>query len=372
MKMPRSVSLLLLASAFVVACGAAGETATEGEGTPETPGATPAGTGTPGTPTSDASARPDARAFLDASTATDAEAPDGETPDAEVAEDAGPPEDDASPPPPPPPPVDSGVVDSGPPVVNCGTANPAKGFITSVSVTVGGVARTYSLTVPTGYVSTRRYPLVVGFHGDGGNGAGYRASFPIEAQAGANAIFAWPNGTNNHRGHSFDQFNSPPAANPDVAFFDAMTAAIKRTYCIDAARVYVHGSSGGAYFTNQLARWRNSAIRAIAPQSGGGPFGNGASDFDPATGSLKLTGPMAALIVHGQADTAVVPAEGLKSLAYWRLANGSTAGDTATTPSPCRRQNGGTKRLVYCSIPGLGHTGWSGAPAAIWQFFAAN
>jgi polyhydroxybutyrate depolymerase len=360
--MPRSLSLLL-ASAFVVACGAANESATEGDPATD-PGTTPENTPSTGAQAGDGSTRPDARAPTDGG-AADAEAPA----DAETPEDAGPPEDDAAT---PPPPTDSGVVDSGPPVVNCGTANPAKGFIASVSVTVGGVARTYALTVPASYVSTKRYPLVVGFHGDGGNGAGYRSAFPIEAQAGANAIFAWPNGTNNHRGHSFDQFNSPPAANPDVAFFDAMTAAIKRTYCIDAARVYVHGSSGGAYFTNQLARWRNSAIRAIAPQSGGGPFGNGASDFDPATGSLKLTGPMAALIVHGQADTAVVPAEGLKSLAYWRLANGSTAGDTATTPTPCRKQNGGTKRLVYCSIPGLGHTGWSGAPAAIWQFFAAN
>ena len=369
MKMPHSLSLLL-GSAFVVACGAATEPPTEGDPTSTPPGATPESTPPSGAQASDASPRPDARAPGDGGVATDGQTPN----DAEAPEDAGPPEDDAAtpPPPPPPPPADAGVVDAGPPVVTCGTANPAKGFIASVSVNVGGVARTYALTVPASYVSTKRYPLVVGFHGDGGNGAGYRSAFPIEAQAGANAIFAWPNGTNNHRGHSFDQFNSPPAANPDVAFFDAMTAAIKRTYCIDAARVYVHGSSGGAYFTNQLARWRNSAIRAIAPQSGGGPFGNGASDFDPATGSLKLTGPMAALIVHGQADTSVLPAEGLKSLAYWRLANGSTAGDTATTPTPCRKQNGGTKRLVYCSIPGLGHTGWSEAPAAIWQFFAAN
>lgn len=355
--MPRSVSFVV-ASAFVVACGAGSDVGLEGEAPTTDPGTTPVSSPASGTQATDAS-RPTTR---DAG-AADAEEPetvdDGGLPD----DDGGLPDDDASTPPP---------VDSGPPAVNCGTVNPAKGFIASVSVNVGGVARTYALTVPASYVSTKRYPLVVGFHGDGGNGAGYRSAFPIEAQAGANAIFAWPNGTNNHQGHSFDQFHSPPTANPDVAFFDAMTAAIKAKYCINAAKVYVHGSSGGAYFTNQLARWRNSAIRAIAPQSGGGPFGNGASDFNPANGTLKLTGPMAALIVHGQADTSVLPAEGVKSLTYWRLANGSTAGDAATTPSPCRKQNGGTKPLVYCSIPGLGHTGWTGAPAAIWQFFAAN
>ena len=101
-----------------------------------------------------------------------------------------------------------------------------------------------------------------------------------------------------------------------------MVTSISTTYCADKARVYVHGMSGGAYFTNQLGRWRSSAIRAIAPQSGGGPK--------------------------------------------------STPGQAATTPSPCQKQNGTVDQVVFCAIPGLNHAIWSGAPAAIWQFFAAN
>ncbi len=364
-------AVFLCGSAFVVACGADDDLAPAGE-----PSGTEPATAEGVELTSDASPRADVGPGTadarrdDAATSGDAATPD-DPDDAATPDDAAPPRDAG---------VDSGPRDAGvdsgprdaavPPA--CGAPNPAKGFLASVSVRVGSVTRTYSLTVPAGHDGVRKYPLVIGYHGDGGTGAGYRAAFPIEAQGGANAIFAWPNGTNNHNGHSFDQFHSPPTANPDVAFFDAMTAAIATTYCVDTRRVYVHGSSGGAYFTNQLARWRNGAIRAIAPQSGGGPFGNGASDFDPATGSLRLTGPMAAFIVHGQSDGVVLPAEGLKSLAYWRLANGSAAGDTATSPSPCRVQNGGSKRLVYCAVPGLAHAGWSSAPAAIWQFFASN
>ena len=276
----------------------------------------------------------------------------------------------------PPPGADSGAPDGSPvppvtvPPGSCGTKNPATGFLANVSLTVGTIARTYALTVPTGYDGTKLYPIVIGFHGDGGNGAGYRSSLAIEAQAPQGAIFVWPNGTNNNNGHSFDQGHDPPS-NADVAFFDAMVTSISTTYCADKARVYVHGMSGGAYFTNQLGRWRSSAIRAIAPQSGGGPFGVLGSDFD-ATGNVALTGALPALFVHGLADTTVDISEGQKSLAYWRRADKSTPGQAATTPSPCQKQNGTVDQVVFCAIPGLNHAIWSGAPAAIWQFFAAN
>jgi polyhydroxybutyrate depolymerase len=255
------------------------------------------------------------------------------------------------------------------PAGSCGTANPAKGFIASASITASGATRTYALDVPAGYDGTTLYPIVIGFHGDGGDGASYRSSFPIQTHGGASAIFVWPNGTNNNNGHSFDQNHDPPA-NADVALFDALVTAISTKYCADKTRVYAHGMSGGAYFTNQLGRWRSSALRAIAPQSGGGPFGNQDSDFSG--GNVTVTGAVAAFMVHGDADTTVNLSEGQKSLAYWRLADKSTAGQTATSPSPCEKQNGGTKPVVFCTIPGMNHAIWSGAPAAIWSFFAAN
>ncbi|MDB4940608.1 MAG: hypothetical protein JWP97_142, partial [Labilithrix sp.] len=262
---------------------------------------------------------------------------------------------------------DPGAVPAG----SCGAPNPAKGFVPSVSVKVGTATRTYALTVPNGYDGTKLYPLVVGFHGDGGNGASYRASFPIEAQANGAAIFAWPNGTNANSGHSFDQAHDPPS-NADVAFFDALVAQVDATYCVDKKRVLVHGMSGGAYFTNQLGRWRATAIRAIAPMSGGGPFGIQNSDYDPKNGELTVNGPVPALMIHGLADTSVPITEGQKSLAYWRMADKSASGQSATTPSPCQKQNGGTKVVTFCAIPGLTHAIWSGAPAAVWQFFQAS
>ena len=252
----------------------------------------------------------------------------------------------------------------------CGTASPPTGFIASTTVKVGTANRTYALTIPAGYKNTTKYPLVVGFHGDGGNGAGYRASFPIEAQAAGGAIFVWPDGTNNNNGHSFDQAHDPPN-NADVSFFDAIVAAVGKTYCINTARVYVHGMSGGAYFTNQLGRWRATAIRGLTAMSGGGPFGIAGSDYGT-NGQLTVNGTVPALLIHGQADTTVPITEGQKSLAYWRMADQNTTGQAATDPSPCQKQSGGVKTVTWCVIPGLSHAIWPGAAQASWAFFSKN
>jgi polyhydroxybutyrate depolymerase len=257
------------------------------------------------------------------------------------------------------------------PAGSCGVAGAAVGFIAKTTVMVGGASRTYALTVPAGYDGTKLYPLIVGFHGDGGNGAGYRGSFKIEDAAhtaGGDAIFAWPDGTNNNNGHSFDQDHDPPA-NKDVDFFEALVKQVSTTYCVDSKKLFIHGMSGGAYFVNQLARWKASEIKGAAPQSGGGPFGITAADFT--NGQVSVNGPVPVFIVHGDADGTVSLSEGMKSYTYWQGADKTTAGTTAGGPSPCVKQNGGVAPVYFCKIPGMGHTIWTGSPAGIWQFYSS-
>jgi len=254
---------------------------------------------------------------------------------------------------------------------SCGMKSPPTGFIAKTSVTVGAASRTYALTVPASYDGTKLLPLVVGFHGDGGNGAQYRSSFGIEGaatSAGGTAIFAWPDGTNNNNGHSFDQDHDPPG-NADVDFFEALVAQVSATYCVDSKKVFLHGMSGGAYFANQLARWKAPEIKGVAPQSGGGPFGINGSDFT--NGNISVNGQVAAFIVHGDADNSVALSEGQKSLAYWEMADMATTSSTPAMPSPCVKQNGSGAPVYFCKIPGMGHTIWTGAPAGIWQFFSS-
>ncbi len=256
--------------------------------------------------------------------------------------------------------------------VVAGSTEVTPGAYGSLKMTVNGEARTYGLFVPATYTKGTPLPLVFGFHGDGGNGAGFRSSFPLEAVAKGGALFVYPDGTNDNNGHSFDQDDDPPK-NHDVAFFDGMLTTLSGAYSIDTSRVYITGMSGGAYFTNQLARWRQSVVWGNAPQSGGGPFGNGDSDFND--GNLSVPGPVPTLIIHGSADTTVDIGEGEKSLTYWGGANGCSGvtpkSGTAYGTSPCLLEPSCSSPVVWCEIPGMNHTIWTDAPAAIWSFFSS-
>jgi polyhydroxybutyrate depolymerase len=256
--------------------------------------------------------------------------------------------------------------------VVAGSTDVAPGSYGSLKMTVNGEARTYGLFVPATYTKGTALPLIFGFHGDGGTGAGFRSSFPIEAVAKGAALFVYPDGTNDNDGHSFDQDDDPPK-NHDVDFFDAMLSTLSNAYSVDTSRVYITGMSGGAYFTNQLARWRESEVWGNAPQSGGGPFGNGDSDFTD--GNLTVNGPVPSLIIHGSADSTVDISEGEKSLTYWGGANGCSGvtpkSGTAHGTSPCLLEPGCSSPVVWCEIPGMNHTIWTDAPTAIWSFFSS-
>ena len=242
----------------------------------------------------------------------------------------------------------------------------------ALAMTVNSEKRTYGLFVPTGYARSTALPLIFVFHGDGGSGAEIRKDFALEAAAKNGALIVYPDGTNDNEGHSFDQSDDPPK-NHDVDFFDGMLATLSAAYSVDISRVYITGMSGGAYFANQLARWRQSVVWGNAPQSGGGPYGNGDSDFND--GNLTVPGPVPSLIIHGSADDVVALSEGEKSLTYWGGANGcskvtSTSG-TAYGTSPCLLEPSCASPVVWCEIPGMAHTIWADAPTAIWSFFSS-
>jgi poly(3-hydroxybutyrate) depolymerase len=290
-------------------------------------------------------------------------------------------------------------------------AGPAPDHATGQKMTVQGTARTYDITVPLDCATTTtKVPLVIILHGDGEQGADMYRTFGLEQAAkavGDEAVFVYPNGTNNVNPPSNNAWNlyadpgkypyppvadaAAPTGNDDVDYLDQIITTFDELACVDK-RVFVTGISSGGYMANQYARWRSSVVSGVAPMSGEAPTGNEAADYPDCVGT---TGPVPALIIHGTADTVLVPANGEQTASYWDQANkcASAAKDcayypdagnddlaappatptTAISPSPCVSSNGCTLAPVtFCLVPGLDHEIWNEAGAVVWKFIAAT
>ncbi|MCK6534484.1 MAG: hypothetical protein L6Q84_16035 [Polyangiaceae bacterium] len=201
------------------------------------------------------------------------------------------------------------------------------------------MTRSYVLSVPADYVSSKKWPVIFGFHGLNADGASARNYLSLEQGAAKDALFVYPTATNKSTGWKMKEGEG------DVELFDALVASLVASHCIDPARVYSTGFSHGAMFTNNLTCWRASKLRAVAPTGGSGPW-YGAS----------CTASLPAMITHGKSDGTVPLADGVKTRDYWLKQNGckSTTKPHPADPS-CVAYDGCTKPVVWCEFAG-GHT----------------
>lgn len=246
--------------------------------------------------------------------------------------------------------------------------------LTSESLTVAGVARSYGLRLPRGYDPKVAYPLVFVFHGDGETGPSLYSYFKFQSASGESAVLVYPSG----EGRTWDLYTSAEK-NKDVAFFEAMLGKIGGRVSIDKTKVFLVGWSNGAFFANQLACRRSSLVRAVASNSGGAPYEPESPNDKWPNGFTHCPNeaPVAFLAVHGTLDGTVEPAGGEFSATYWASVNGCNATRSpamaaqAGLPTPCESYPGcrAGKPTVYCPIPGMGHQLWQNAAKAEWDFF---
>lgn len=249
-------------------------------------------------------------------------------------------------------------------------AAPPTGFQDGLHITSSGADRTYARFVPPDYDPSQPHVLVFGFHGDGGTGADIRDALGLEAQADGAAVFVYPDATEDS-GRSFD-LETPLASNADMHLFLDLVASIEASYCIDPQHVFATGVSRGAFFVNFLnCRLGAPHLRAIAAQSGSGPYGDD-SDYDVDGHFICEAPAAAALMIHGTADDVVPISDGEYSHGQWVWADGCSDTTTPIDPAPCVAHDGCDpgKPVVWCAVPGLGHEVWSSAPEAVWNFFA--
>jgi poly(3-hydroxybutyrate) depolymerase len=187
----------------------------------------------------------------------DAAAPDAAAPDATTFPDAAPRDTGVS--------VDAGAdagvgADAGASTPGCGAAGALTG-VRAETIVVGGVTRSYVLSVPASYDPSRPYALVFAFHGQGWQADIFRtATIALETAAQGNAIFVYPQALSRGGQTSWNLSTT----GDDVALFDAVRGALEGRYCVDTTRRFVLGRSYGGFFTHALTCVRGTQLRAIA------------------------------------------------------------------------------------------------------------
>jgi polyhydroxybutyrate depolymerase len=165
------------------------------------------------------------------------------------------------------------------------------------TILVGSSSRSYYLHIPTKYDGTKPAPLVVDFHGLGGDGTGEAGSNPYKAVIDPEGVVsAYPDGVNGTNGTGW---NLGPCCTSvdDVAFAKALVQDVAKVACIDLKRVYAVGYSLGGGMVHVLGCNAADVFAAISPA---------ASDLIKETvDSCKPVRPITEITFRGTADSAV-------------------------------------------------------------------
>jgi polyhydroxybutyrate depolymerase len=220
---------------------------------------------------------------------------------------------------------------------------------------VDGASRTYFVWLPAGYDPLRPYPVVYQLHGCSGSATREDNNVPVQRESGTEAIHV--------RGRAAADCWDSAAAGPDVAFFDAMVAAVEAELCADPGRRFVTGYSSGSFMAHQLACIRGAELRAVATIAGG-------------QAGRSCTGNVAALLIHDDTDGTVGVDASIRARDDHRTRNGCDpdAEPTAFDPAPCVAYVGCEPRLpvVWCQTTGLGHSRQDDlAATAFWRFLSS-
>jgi polyhydroxybutyrate depolymerase len=250
----------------------------------------------------------------------------------------------------------------------------ARGDGGSITTTVAGYRRTVVVHLPSGYTGSSKLPLVLNMHGSGSTASQQELLTGMDGTANADKfIVAYPQGLIadgtgyvwNIPGEPLVGGKAVPAhAANDVEFLTKLVGVLEQRYCINSARVYATGFSGGARIASQLACDSSTVFAAVAAVSG----------VRRPTPCLTSR-PVAILAFHGTADP-VDPYNG-HGQAYWTYsvpqaaASWATQDGCSTTAATSTPEHGVTLTdYTHCkagsavelySIAGEGHE-WPGGP----------
>jgi cellulose 1,4-beta-cellobiosidase len=231
------------------------------------------------------------------------------------------------------------------------------------TIDVNGQARSYFLHVPRSYTGATAVPLIVDYHGHGGNGEGEKNGSGFAGQSEISGfIVAYPDGLggnwNYHVSGGVD----------DLGLSKAIINDLGDQGCIDKSRVYAAGFSQGGGMSYGVACYAADAFAAVV-----------SSSFDLYDGQpCSPARPISVLSFRGTADPLAIysgspgfgdgPFVGAKeTLKRWAAIN-HCSGSPRTDSNGCEiytRCDGGSQ-IGLCTVQGGGHL--SGDPRTSWEF----
>jgi len=256
---------------------------------------------------------------------------------------------------------------------------------TTIAITAGGMQRRYILNIPTNYVNTTPYKLVVAYHALNSNDKSvysekYYGLLPLSNNT---TIFVAPNGEQNGAGCTGTGTGEsgcgwPNTSDHDMQLADAVVAQVEQNFCIDTNHIYATGWSYGASMSEQTACER--------PLGGTGAWGVRAVAvyavaYLSNSTNCKASKPVAYYASHGTNDTVLQYSGGVSIAQTWAGVDGCTwaTPPQATGTHICTKLTGCTAGypLEFCSFvgphtayPDSGNESSSWGPQEVWTFLS--
>jgi len=166
------------------------------------------------------------------------------------------------------------------------------------TIKVGDLERRYRVYVPKKVDLNKPLPVVVAFHGGGGNPTSMARLSGLNAKADASGfvvVYPFGSGTEKEKNLTFNAGNVGGYALKkkidDVGFTKSLLDDLEKVLSVDKNRVYATGISNGGMMAYRVASELADRFAAIAPV--GGPMG---------TETCKPSRPVAVIHFHGTAD----------------------------------------------------------------------
>jgi len=140
------------------------------------------------------------------------------------------------------------------------------------TITHNGVERKYIIYTPQGYDGNSKLPLLLNFHGYGGQAGDYMSYTNMRSTADSeNFILVYPQGTDldgsTHWNAALNGGDNKSDVD-DFGFIEALINKLSSENLIDLKRVYAVGYSNGGMMSYALACYKSNLIAAIGSVSG--------------------------------------------------------------------------------------------------------